>query len=767
MATQAKINLKGLADNAKFAKTNDPNYRFVNFFNVNDANSYPIGAINNTSKINFSSTMSIPGNQTEQSCKFNATSLYNKLNNAIDYSALDNYTKGLLECTTISGRMDDGGIINVDYFSGENAVSSNYDLNALTTQQEGPVSIELFGYLVAPISGNYSLNIKPEYANSLNVVLAWIQNSAESAYRTTNTFFNSNDKQNKPIYLAKGVFIPIRIQMITISMISAFPFVITDGINTVSNFYMLKRDRKRKQVVFSLTQNDDKTKSCNIYTEGNVEDYGIDKSMWETGKETSKIEIKEIQRWTLDPTTDSVGLDELGNLVAFSNDIKVGAPIISGAYPLKNPNTTSTYQMILQENASDIIRLKRNNQFPNKTSTTVSTTKQTTSITNIQSNPAWNAFNINTLNSSDRITTTSPLVSARKRFMLTLQKDGTTAAIVLYASVLANTIFYGLDVDTKLGKSFYVNKNAAKQYLREVPSNLLAYSSSSQYNTYNKYYPQQNGAYKIGNTQRCREECNEDPNCTHTYNVTDTTGTKCLLSSDTVIYSPTPSNTQYTNSTLHVKEKMLDLNQMTDKSFSNVKYMQGSITGFNNYTMNLPLTNVSVAGTKGEPEYIKLENQINKSTSNRLPIRKQDPNNKSVSVIQGFSGLFGSNLEGFQYTSLPTRGSGDVVQNISGQLLGLKGQIVDYTGLQTRVSNLARDISSTTININTKYSDMSNNNLRYDFTNNTINALDEDYSLAPALLKDNAVFLEEQNNLNIVGTITLATLLISAIFISR
>ena len=56
---------------------------------------------------------------------------------------------------------------------------------------------------------------------------------------------------------------------------------------------------------------------------------------------------------------------------------------------------------------------------------------------------------------------------------------------------------------------------------------------------------------------------------------------------------------------------------------------------------------------------------------------------------------------------------------------------------------------------------------KYDFTSSTIYALEDDYSLAPALLKDNAMYLEGQSNLNIVGTITMATLLIAAIFISK
>ena len=40
MATQAEVNLKGIADNKKFADTNDPNYRFVNFFNLKESRAW-------------------------------------------------------------------------------------------------------------------------------------------------------------------------------------------------------------------------------------------------------------------------------------------------------------------------------------------------------------------------------------------------------------------------------------------------------------------------------------------------------------------------------------------------------------------------------------------------------------------------------------------------------------------------------------------------------------------------------------------------------
>jgi hypothetical protein len=779
MATQAKVNLNGLQKLDDFAETNDPNYRFVNFFNMNEASSYTIGAINDTRKINFTSNMKIPGNQNENSCKLNATALYNQINK-IDYSSSSNYKQNILEMTVVEGRMDNQGTIDVDYFLDESAETTDLSLNLkpLITVVDEPLSIELFGYMVVPVSGNYSLNIKPEFLGAINLAVAWIQNNAESSYRITNVSFNPKEKLNKPIYLAKGVFIPFRIQMIVTTSISAFPFIISDGKNTVSEFYSMLRDKKRKPVVFSLTNNSNNTQSCDIYTEGNIENYGIDNAIWETGKESANNDVVLLQRWVLDKSVDSVGLDAVGNLVAYSNNIQVGSPIISSNYPSLNRGATAVYQLRIQENNSDLIRLIRTNQFSNRNTTNTSSTR-TTVPTNLRTinfmpNREWNQYNRNVLNGSERITVSEPLVSSNKKIMLVLTRaDGTLNSnspmtLQLFGSTIANTKFYGLNVDNKLGKTFYANKNPAKQYLREVPSQLTAYSTSSQFANYENYYPQTNINYKNGKTQDCRKECNSDPTCTHVYTVTDKAGRKCLLSSVNPTYSIKQTNSPYTTSTLHVRDKTLDINKMTDKSFQKVKYEMGSITGFNNYTLRLPLTKSSVYGTKGEPEYIALENKISGSTSKNIPLDKIESNNSPAGIIEGFGGLYPSNLEGFQYTALPQNSGRTIVQNISGQLIGLQGQIVDYTGLQTRVANLARDISGNVDNINTQYANLSRNDDKYDFTTSTtINALDEDYSITPALLKDNAVYLEEQTNLKIVGTITLATLLVSAIFISR
>jgi hypothetical protein len=60
---------------------------------------------------------------------------------------------------------------------------------------------------------------------------------------------------------------------------------------------------------------------------------------------------------------------------------------------------------------------------------------------------------------------------------------------------------------------------------------------------------------------------------------------------------------------------------------------------------------------------------------------------------------------------------------------------------------------------------MSNNPATYDFTGDTIYSLNEDRTMTKALAKDNAIYNEEQNTVYVITTLTVATLLLTAILI--
>ena len=99
-----------------------------------------------------------------------------------------------------------------------------------------------------------------------------------------------------------------------------------------------------------------------------------------------------------------------------------------------------------------------------------------------------------------------------------------------------------------------------------------------------------------------------------------------------------------------------------------------------------------------------------------------------------------------------------------------------YIKKQNKVNTNVIDISNKISLIDKLYTDMSGNRIngelnpdhvKYDFTDETeVYTLKENRAFVPALLKDKQTMLIEHNNLYIVSTLTIATLLMTAIFMS-
>ena len=112
------------------------------------------------------------------------------------------------------------------------------------------------------------------------------------------------------------------------------------------------------------------------------------------------------------------------------------------------------------------------------------------------------------------------------------------------------------------------------------------------------------------------------------------------------------------------------------------------------------------------------------------------------------------------------------------QINRFESNYTSYINSQNQVNKNVIDISNNVYQLNKLYLDMSGNRLtadkinpdhvKYDFTTNEneVYTLKEDRTLIPALLTDKQVLLTEHNNLYIVSTITIATLLMTAIFMS-
>lgn len=781
MPTQADQNLLDISFNRNYRTTNNPNYQFVNFFNLNEPTQYTIGAFNDPKGFNFTpnSTIQLGGIHTVDSCKLNATAYDISINN-IDYQAINNYVKDKVKIKTLITPISLKNVVNVDSFN--KVTSTEYPIiNPINTVK----SIEYFGYIVSSDSGNYTVNLNTGVNGK---IIAWLQSGAETTYRSSNAHRNSfiSPEVNSIIYLAKNVFVPFRIQIefSESTSLSTLPFNITSDSNvSITDFYMLNRDLK-KQIVFSY-QTD--ISQCKIYSGNEFEKYGIDKKIWETGKETNNIEVLKAKEWVLASDTDTVGLDFSGNVVSYNINNTIVGSIFSSNFTNLNDSSgvnlfSNVYMYLSTDNAHRIKIMKTNLTTSGTSGTGLNLVSEPSVGTYSVGNPDWNRFTLDTdsnprnyiykdrsANGRDqrrdqRITADSPMVTVNQthnapRWMLALDKSRNPPYLVLYKNRVSNTTYYGINVDPKAGRTFYANKNSLVDYIREVPRDFLKYAAPSEvstysqltYHTYDEYYP--SSGTQNTTTRGCTADCNSKDDCTHVYEVNG----GCIFGKGQPTYLPKQSESVFTSSKLHVKQKVLDETKiLTDISFSRT-YQIDNVTSYNNYTMFLPLTANTRAQTSGEYDYINLQNRVFGSTTTRYNPFQAESSFNIVNPIGMKEG----------YRSLEKDGSGNINTNIENQLQNLSGEFVSYVNQQQKVMKNATDISAAIVDINRKYTTMANDNSKYDFTTGKINALEDDYTLATALLKDNKIFLEEQSNLKIVGTITLATLLISAIFISR
>jgi hypothetical protein len=192
-----------------------------------------------------------------------------------------------------------------------------------------------------------------------------------------------------------------------------------------------------------------------------------------------------------------------------------------------------------------------------------------------------------------------------------------------------------------------------------------------------------------------------------------------------------------------------------DKIYDSTTYISDGYASarFSKYPIEKTmLSKDDLPGPAGMPYVTKLQNIIEQNTFGLQKIYNPIINNP----------MFAGKVEAFSAND-----NRKLITDIS---LNLQ----TYAAYQRKIGKNQDDIATNIGNIDTLYRDMSNNNMKYDFTSKDAdgNAIlyslgEEDRSFTAALVKDNAVYLSEQNNIYLIATVTMATLLITAVLISK
>jgi hypothetical protein len=476
-------------------------------------------------------------------------------------------------------------------------------------------------------------------------------------------------------------------------------------------------------------------------------------------KEKNSEDVQQVIKvWSMDlpEGTDSVRLDMVGNLCAYdaAEFNKIGGPLVQMDNTVAKPcnlvlDDTLRTPLYIMNGTS-----KTNVTLDDITTVTVPNDKWKRlgvkkSLSNISASEG-----VNKVISVDKITETVPMISENFKFKVQIMQDPVgKKMLVLLASVADNRIFYTVEPDIKTNKLFYASTFANNKYLKEVPSELKDYANSTSYSMYTGYYP--NSEIELEDIS-----CNGPKNKNYYYKVSDSNNVEsCLQPTNTgtnPLFLPKQPESKYKSSTLYMKNPKIDTKDAAKNSIYNqTSYIPNGFDhqielGFKSYPVEKdPLRVSDVPGPQGTSYVAELINKISISTSGQQKI--YDPIEMKPMIA--------GKIENFE---------GPTVNEQSLKTLDRTGaNLKRYHEYQERVNTNQDAIGAKISNIENLYKDMSDNNAKYDFIGKNILSLEEDRGLQAALTKDNAIYLAEQNNLNLIGTITMATLIIAAIFVSK
>ena len=674
----------------------------------------------------------ISGYHTRDSCELN-TAIY--ANSVIDYNSPTNYVPGTNE-------------VKVD---GDFANSPNYFLTG--TQVLGQTfSAEISGYIAAQKPGNYRVS-SVAIAFLKKNALIWVGNNALKTYRRENAQFvveKGVQKKNDSFAMVAGEYTPFRIQYSGDATLDYKTLWVNRDGHPISTF---ARNKNENDLYFYSLSPSDKTNfyNCDVYKGSELQKY----------KTNAKQQVKLVWQKELDEKTQYVFLDMIGNLWSYDSNYNG----ITNLTLLQNTASKAKYELKLypdNKNNQPLWIIKYSNDKKDLITITdpIEDLKTVTNEEWAQTpNPMMSDMSNkdeqvgNKKISVDRISESNPLFSENFRYKLCIMRDRSQKKILgLLASTSATSNFYTVEPDLKMNKLFYASTYPENKFLREVPANLQV--NSNTYTSYADMYPLSTG-YAETTDSDCEKQCNQDPGCTHFYKVTNSIGTKCLISSNPVsTFLPKQPDSTYTSSELYVKNKKIQTGDATKDAIYNATtfipngYADNTNLMFTDYRVETNvLSKTDTPGAFGTDYIVELRNNVSQTTNGTRPI--------SITNIN--SPMNAGKIENFE-----------TVVNLSlTKLDEIDAQLVQYGKNQHNVGQNSITINKNIDSINTTFSDMSGNLQKYDFTGQTIYALEEDRTLSSALLKDNAIFKTEQNNLYMITTLAMATFLVTAILISK
>ena len=739
LTRESETNIRYLGDIQDYNDTHEKDFKLIFFKPApNQIKSASAGAFIKDIYDNDQVTpvYQVPGDHTKASCELN-TAIF--ANSQIDYNSPTKYVPG----------------VNQVVVKGDFANSPNYFLaGEPALSQDTDVSIEIAGYIAADVPGDYKVIEPHPFTKN---ALIWVGNNALKTYRKENALFrveNGVKTKNHPFNMVAGEYRPFRIQYSSFQNELDYKNLwFSNGSTKITTF--ATNANENNLFYYSLTPSDKiNYYKCDIYKGSELQKY----------KSDAKQQVTLAWSTQLNENTEYVFLDMVGNLCEYDSTYDKLNKIQFPYYPAIG-QTARRYKLKLYQRNENPLCIKDNSDIVTPIIDKISNTvrneewaKSPNPMIDVMSNEEQ--FVDNKMISKDRISESNPLFSENFRYKLCIMRDKTgKKMLALLASSRITRDFYTAEPDIKMNKLFYASTFDGNKFLREVPKSLQ--TNSDTYTKYSDMYPSNPDFPETDSTadNNCEKQCNMNPGCNYFYKVTkpNVSGEKCLIptnNNNSITYLPKQSDSAYSTSELNVKNKTISTGNgtkdtMYKTTFVPNGYDDGVNAGYSKYRIETNVVkNTDTPGPYGTSYVVELQNNVSQTTNSTRPISTTNINNSmNAGKIENFT---------------------NVVEDSLTKLNQIDGQIRQYGSDMSRINPNRIDINNNITSINQTYLDMSGNQEKYDFTGQIIYALEkEDRSFTAALLKDNLIYKEEQNTVYVVTTLTMATLLVAAILVSK
>ena len=793
--TKGELLQKMHKDEKAFAKAAGGQYKQLNFpYNPDYITQISVGKNSKTPL----GGKELAGQHTKNTCAMNAAIEYNKSNNASLDTKYDNDIFCKIEK---NGKIISEGLyskLNVQELAAAPAPATTVDV---PTSEPSPISpivpyeVQLTG-LILPSDGdrNGYIELATGYQiNGYKTLGMWIGIKPETCSPQNATLYYENGalktKTVTPILILKNTFLSFvikykindknLIRFYTDADGAKIPFVLKSKTKIIEYTIKTPQDGKNagNLVYYNFQESTNNLGKCTIYNSKNLSD--TDKTSIENSDNYDKQVVELVASFPVSgEVVNGVGLSKTGILTAYSRDSSTPITTDKGiVIEAKNKsgkngiNKEDKFVMVLDDSIKNRKNTKRTFMVP----------LENFDRTQLVKNEEWEKVNSHYLESIDntgqtsdgpamKITMDRPLFSKDYKLKMALEKNpgDTQHFLRIYKTIKNNNSFFSIIPDFKMGQLFVADENttAKNMYLVKnenkitdrVEKGKIIYSV----NDYKNYYPPSGYSdYNVFEKKRdgyCKEKARGK---NHFFVIEKKKKTLCVVpkkSDQEIIFLPKQPKKNIDKSTLYVPNMIVTSgNVKTDASLKINKYKYSedaySSNSYTDFKVSINHWDPKLNLSEQNPFY----NQTMNYGRDAIGLNSKDTS-KGVAEIMV--------KDGFKTYTEETI---DQINNYT------QPRFANYLDKQNKVNKNVKDISGNITQINDKYAFMSDtvartqgvqNNEFYDFTGSEIYSLKEDRSLVPALLKDQQTMIVEHNNLFIVSTITVATLLVSAIFVS-